>query len=178
MNCHGENTLQPINKRNYFLNSCRISGNFDTKFTTMAQIEQIIQEFRDPKIDNILNLEQVYFLVTRVTWPMTQQALQCEEKGYCSMLRIDLWFAIIQLWQFWKWMCTTFNGDNFDYSLHWEKVYMLNCTQYSISRQTNAILRNTPSFPSSWSNLGQFLLLNSNRWRHKNQKFKISTPTT
>ena len=66
MNCHGENTLQPINKRMYFLNSCRISGHFDTKFTTIAQIEKILQEYKDPKIDNILNLERVYFLVTRV----------------------------------------------------------------------------------------------------------------
>ncbi len=66
MNCHGENTLQPINKRMDFLNNCRISGHFDTKFTTIAQIEQILQESKDPKIDNILNLEQVYFLMTRV----------------------------------------------------------------------------------------------------------------
>ncbi len=66
MNCHGENTLQPIIKRMGFLNSCRISGHFDTKFTTIAQIEQILQESKDPKIDNILNLERVYFLVTRV----------------------------------------------------------------------------------------------------------------
>ncbi len=63
MNCHGKNTLQPINKSMDFLNSCRISGHFDTRFTTIAQIEQILQESKDPKIDNILNLERVYFLV-------------------------------------------------------------------------------------------------------------------
>ncbi len=66
MICHGENILQPINKRMYFLNSCRISGHFDAKFTRIAQIEKILQEYKDPKIDNILNLERVYFLVTRV----------------------------------------------------------------------------------------------------------------
>ncbi len=66
MNYHGEGTLQSINKRMYFLNSCRISGYFDTKFTTMVQIEPILFKFKDQKIDNILNLEQVYFLVTRV----------------------------------------------------------------------------------------------------------------
>ena len=67
MNCNGENTLQPINKRMYLLNSCRISGHFDTKFkfNTIAQIEQILQESTDLKNDNILNLERVYFLVTR-----------------------------------------------------------------------------------------------------------------
>ncbi len=68
MNCHGENVLQSINKSMYFMNSCRISGHFDTKFTTIAQIEQILQESKDPKTDNILNLERVYFLVTRVNY--------------------------------------------------------------------------------------------------------------
>ncbi len=66
MNCHGENTLQPTNKGMDFLNSCRISGHFGTTFTTIAQIKQILQESKDPKIDNILNLERVYFLMTRV----------------------------------------------------------------------------------------------------------------
>ncbi len=61
MNCHGENTLQPINKRMYFLNSCRISGHFDTKFTTVAQKEQILQESKDQNIDNILFLEHASF---------------------------------------------------------------------------------------------------------------------
>ncbi len=71
MNCHGENTLQPINKRMYFLNSCRISGHFDSKSTTIAQIEQILKESKDPKIGIILNLERVYFLVTRVIYGYT-----------------------------------------------------------------------------------------------------------
>ena len=67
MNCHGECTLQAINKRVHFLNSCRISGYFDTKFTTIAQIEQILQESEDLKIDNILSLERVYFIMYLVT---------------------------------------------------------------------------------------------------------------
>ncbi len=66
MNYHGKNTLHPIDKRMYFLNSCLISGYFDTSFTTIVQIEPKFHRFKDPKIDNILNLEQVYFLVTRV----------------------------------------------------------------------------------------------------------------
>ena len=66
MNCHGESTLQAINKIVHFLNSCRITGYFDTKFTKIAKIEQILQESKDPKIDNILNLGWVYFLVTPV----------------------------------------------------------------------------------------------------------------
>ena len=41
---------------------------FDTKFTTIVQIEPILQNSEDPKIDKILNLEQVYFLMTRVNY--------------------------------------------------------------------------------------------------------------
>ncbi len=67
MNCHGECTVQAINNRVHFLNSCRISGYFDTKFTTIAQIEQILQESEDLKIDNILSLERVYFIMYLVT---------------------------------------------------------------------------------------------------------------
>ena len=73
MNCHGENNLQRINKRMCFLNGCRISGHFDTKFTTIAQIGQILQKYKDPKIGIILNLERVYFLVTRVKWLLLNQ---------------------------------------------------------------------------------------------------------
>ena len=54
----------------YFLNSCQISGYFDTKFTTIVQIEPILGKSKDPKIDNILNLERVYFLVTRVKYEL------------------------------------------------------------------------------------------------------------
>ncbi len=66
MSYHDKGTIQSIKKRKHLLNGCRISGYFDTKFTTIAQIELILQKSKDPKIDNILNLEQVYFLVTRV----------------------------------------------------------------------------------------------------------------
>ena len=91
MNCHGENTLQPINKRLDFLKSCRISGHFDTRFTTIAQIEQILQESKDPKIDNILNLERVYFLVTRVTSPILESGITY----WCNTRLCKMWaFAI------------------------------------------------------------------------------------
>ncbi len=66
MSYHSERFHQPINRKMYFLNACRISGYFYTKITTIVQIEPILQKFEDPKIDNILNLERVYFLVTRV----------------------------------------------------------------------------------------------------------------
>ncbi len=59
MNYHRETTIQPINKRMYFLISCRISDYFDTKFTTIVQIEPILQQSEHQKIGNILNLEQV-----------------------------------------------------------------------------------------------------------------------
>ena len=46
------------------MNGCWISGYFDTKYTTIVQIEPILQKSEDSEIDNILNLEQVYFLGT------------------------------------------------------------------------------------------------------------------
>ncbi len=60
--------LEYINLISYFLDSWQISCYFDTKFTTVAQIEQILWKFKDPKIAKILNLEEVYFLVTRVKY--------------------------------------------------------------------------------------------------------------
>ncbi len=91
MNCHGENTLQPINKSMYVLNSCRISGHFDTKFTTIAQIEHILQEYKDPKIDNILNLERVYFLVTRVIYRFPDYTAMEAMKAlfFCTGIKFD-----------------------------------------------------------------------------------------
>ena len=68
MSYHSESALKSINRRSYFPNACRISGYFDTKFIIIAQIEPILQKSKDTKIDNILNLEQVYFLVTRVIY--------------------------------------------------------------------------------------------------------------
>ncbi len=70
-----------------------------------------------------------------------------------------------------------FQWSSFSYSLHWEKVYTWNWTQCSNSKQTSSISMNASSFPSSWPKLGRFLFRNSSRWRHKRQKFKISTPT-
>ena len=66
MSYHSESALKSINRRSYFPNACRISGYFDTKFIIIAQIEPILQKSKDTKIYNILNLEQVYFLVTCV----------------------------------------------------------------------------------------------------------------
>ncbi len=68
MSYHSESALKSINRRSYFPNACRISGYFDTNFIIIAQIEPILQKSKDTKIDNILNLEQVYFLVTRVIY--------------------------------------------------------------------------------------------------------------
>ncbi len=81
MSYHSESSLQPINKKMYFLNACRISGYFDTKITTIVQIEPSLQKSEDPKIDNILNLERVYFLMTRVNYHNLMTSLKfCEKK--------------------------------------------------------------------------------------------------
>ncbi len=48
-------------------NESETNPSFDTKLITMVQIEPISQRSRDTKIDNILNLERVYILVTCVT---------------------------------------------------------------------------------------------------------------
>ena len=66
MNKRGESALLHINRRMYFLNGCRISGSFDTKFITTVKIETVLQRSEYTKIDIILNLERVYFLVTRI----------------------------------------------------------------------------------------------------------------
>ncbi len=62
MSYHSESALQPINKKKSFSNACRISGYFDTKCTTIVKKEQS----EDQKIYNTLDLERVYFLVTRI----------------------------------------------------------------------------------------------------------------
>ena len=49
---------------------CRIYGYFDTKFTAVVLVEQILCKFEDLKIANILNLEEVYFLMTRVEYAL------------------------------------------------------------------------------------------------------------
>ncbi len=66
MSYHGESPVKYINQGSFFLNGCRIPGYFDTKFTAVALIEPILYNFKDLKIANFLNPEQVYFLMTRV----------------------------------------------------------------------------------------------------------------
>ena len=41
---------------------------FGTKFTTVVQVQQILQWFGGQKIDQILNREQVFFIVARVMY--------------------------------------------------------------------------------------------------------------
>ncbi len=43
-----------------------IPGYFDTKFTVVALVEQILHKLEDLKIANLLNPEEVYFLMTCV----------------------------------------------------------------------------------------------------------------
>ena len=52
MSCHGESTVKHINQWSFQLNSCRISGYFDTKFNVVALIEPILHKFEDLKIAN------------------------------------------------------------------------------------------------------------------------------
>ena len=63
----GESASKYINQGSIFLDDYWISGYFDTKFTAAVLVEQILCKFEDLKIANILNIEEVYFLVTRVT---------------------------------------------------------------------------------------------------------------
>ncbi len=66
MSCFGESAFKRINQGSIFLDACRISGYFDTKFIAVVLVEPILCKFEDLKIANILNLKEVYFLVTRV----------------------------------------------------------------------------------------------------------------
>ena len=66
MSCCGECAFKHINQGSIFLDDCRIFGYFDTKFIAVALVEPILRKFEDLKIANILNLEEVYFRVTRV----------------------------------------------------------------------------------------------------------------
>ncbi len=68
MSCCGECAFKHINQGNIFLDDCQISGYFDTKFIAVVLVETILRKFEDLKIANILNLEEVYFLVTRVVY--------------------------------------------------------------------------------------------------------------
>ena len=66
MSCCGECDFKHINQGSIFLDDRLISGYFDTKFIAVALVEQILRKFEDLKMSNILNLEEVYFLVTRL----------------------------------------------------------------------------------------------------------------
>ncbi len=54
--------LKHINQVGLFLNGCRISSYFDTKFTAIVLIELTLHKFEDLNIQKLLNLEEVYFL--------------------------------------------------------------------------------------------------------------------
>ncbi len=66
MSCCGERAFKHINQGSIFLDVCRISGYFDTKFTAVVLIEPILHKFGELKNAKFLNPEEVYFLVTSV----------------------------------------------------------------------------------------------------------------
>ena len=68
MSCCSECAFKHINQGSTFLDDCRISGYFDTKFVAVVLLELILRKFERLKTANILNLEEVYFLVTRVIY--------------------------------------------------------------------------------------------------------------
>ena len=72
MSYHSESALKSINKRRYIFQ--------------IAQIEPILQKSKDTKIDNILNLGQVYFLVTHLCFI-----------EYTSMSAIESFIPTIQI---------------------------------------------------------------------------------
>ncbi len=98
MSYNSEIVPHHISKRMYFLNGCWITGSFDTKFTTIVQVDPILQKSKDTKIDNVLNLEWVCFLVTCINvfdisiifvgpprgrkWINSNHDIHCE-KGSC-----------------------------------------------------------------------------------------------
>ena len=79
MSCCGECAFKHINQRSIFLDDCRISCYFDTKFIAVVLVEPISRKFEDLKIVNFLNLEEVYFLVTRVKYVSIEWALIRQE---------------------------------------------------------------------------------------------------
>ncbi len=66
MSCCGECAFKHIDQGSIFLGDCQISGYFDTKFIAIVIVEPTLRTFEVVKIANILNLEEVYFLVARV----------------------------------------------------------------------------------------------------------------
>ncbi len=66
MGCCGECAFKHVNQGVIFLDDCQISGYFDTKFIAVFLVEPILRKIEDLNFGNILNLEEVYFLMTRV----------------------------------------------------------------------------------------------------------------
>ncbi len=60
-----------INQGSIFLDDYQISGYFDTNFIAVVLVEPILHKYEDLKIANILNLEEVYFLVTRIRYVLS-----------------------------------------------------------------------------------------------------------
>ena len=61
---HDGNDVKYIKQRGNFIKDARISGYFDTKYTTVLRIEQILHNFEDQKFANFFNLKQVNFRMT------------------------------------------------------------------------------------------------------------------
>ncbi len=59
MSYHGGSTVTYIKQRGYFMKDAKISGYFHTKYMTLLQTEQILQNFEDQRFANFFNLEQV-----------------------------------------------------------------------------------------------------------------------
>ena len=59
----GEKALEYINQESYFLNDWRIPCYFDTKFTTVVQIEQILWRFKSQKLPKFWTPKRSVFLL-------------------------------------------------------------------------------------------------------------------
>ncbi len=59
---HRGNAVRYIKQRSYFLKDGQISGYFDTKYMTVLQIDQILRNFEDQKIANLLTLNRSIFV--------------------------------------------------------------------------------------------------------------------
>ncbi len=66
MSYHGGNAVRDIKQRGYFMKDARICGYFDTKYTTVLRVEQILHNFKNRIFAYFFNLEQVNFRVTLV----------------------------------------------------------------------------------------------------------------
>ncbi len=70
---HGGNDVRYTKQRGNFLKDARISGYFDTKYTTVLRTEQILHNFEDQKFANCFTLEQVNFRLTLVIYGWMRQ---------------------------------------------------------------------------------------------------------